>query len=119
MEDPLVVSLIIAGIGMTLLFLTLGFFYGLLSWMTATLQDRPATSLNAAGGNVEGAGEEEATIQAAVIAVALARARAEQGVSPVSARPEEPAAGAQLVSPWWALHHQRQLALNPKTRRTR
>lgn len=118
MENPLAVSLAISGLGISLLFLTLILFYGLLSLMTAALRERRRPSAHAAEGNDERSGGEEATIQAAVIAVAMARAQAERGAEFLGAPAADLAAGAGLVSPWWTLHHQRQLARNPQSRRT-
>jgi hypothetical protein len=105
MDNPLIVSLIVSGIGMLMLFLALAFLYGLMYLMTALIKERTEAE------------EQEARIrkrQAAVIAVALARA--ELDLSPIGAPRAEEAAG---VSAWWALHHQRQLALNTPTRRGR
>jgi len=104
--------------GMSLLFLMLVFLYGLLSLMTAVLKESPRISASSGGENTKSA-DEQATIQAAAIAVAMARAQAEQGSGFLSKPAEDLAAGARLVSPWWALHHQRQLTLNPNTRRIR
>jgi Na+-transporting methylmalonyl-CoA/oxaloacetate decarboxylase gamma subunit len=105
MNDPIVIALVVSGIGMLTLFLALAFLYGLMYLMTALIQDRPQ--------------EQEAGSRkwrAAAIAVALACA--EQDLSPAGALETESATSA-----WRALHHQRQLALNMpvdvRTRRAR
>jgi Na+-transporting methylmalonyl-CoA/oxaloacetate decarboxylase gamma subunit len=125
MDTPLVISLIVSGIGMLLLFLALAFLCGLMYLMTAFIKDRPkseeedATSKEAeerglrrpevspepVEGLVEGIQR-----RAAVIAVALARA--EQTLSATAVPPVEEAATA-----WQTLHRQRQLTLRPPTRR--
>lgn len=113
MASSLVTALVITIIGMTLLFLTLALFYGLLSLMMAPIKDRPASadSLEAKGEYVKGE-EERDREEAAAIAVALARAEAEQEAGYAAARittvPDGVATGQQ-VSSWWALHHQRQM----------
>jgi Na+-transporting methylmalonyl-CoA/oxaloacetate decarboxylase gamma subunit len=119
LEDSLVTALIITAIGMTLLFLSLALFYGLLSLMTALLRERSAEADGARAREGEqaagpGAGK-GARLRAAALAVALARAEAEQGTGLV---PGDEVRG-EAVSSWWALHHQRRLAFAPKARRTR
>jgi len=104
-DNQLIVSLIVSGIGMLILFLALAVLYGLMHLMTALIKDRA------------GAGEQGGRVrvrQAAVIAVALARAELDLG--PIGASGVEEAAG---VSAWWALHHQRQLARHMPPRRGR
>jgi len=105
MDNRLIVSLIVSGIGMLMLFLALVILYGLMSLMTALIKDR--TGAQAQGARIR-------VRQAAVIAVALARAELDLG--PIGAPSVEEAAG---VSAWWALHHQRQLARNMPPRRGR
>jgi Na+-transporting methylmalonyl-CoA/oxaloacetate decarboxylase gamma subunit len=135
MDTPLVISLIVSGIGMLLLFLALAFLCGLMYLMTAFIKDRPRSAppsppptLRPCSGQASG-GKEEATSRgaeerelrcpelvegiqrrAAVIAVALARA--EQTLSATAVPPVEEAATA-----WQTLHRQRQLTLRPPTRR--
>ncbi len=109
MGAGLMVVLVITAVGMTLLFLALAFFYGLLSLLTAAIQDRSREpERNAA---TEPA-EEEARLQAAALAVALARAEAELTASPTTGE----ATASLPVSPWWALHHQRRLTPHPTRR---
>jgi len=127
MDSPLVVSLVVTGIGMLMLFLALAFLCGLMYLMTAVIRDRPKGGTGEYGGveggeygSVEGGergsvGVEEQRAmrrRAAVIGVALARA--EQELSTIGA-PETGAA----VSAWRALHHHRQLTLNLRARRGR
>ncbi len=107
MDSPIIISLVVSGIGMLTLFLALTLLCGLMYLMTALIQDRPGA----------GTGEQEAGSgkqQAAVIAVALARA--ERELSTIGA-PGAP--GEETVSAWRALHHQRKLTLNMPTRRAR
>ena len=123
MESPIAAALVITAIGMTLLFLALAFFYGLMALMTSVIQDRPAARASSTE-QEEGPGEarpvgpsEDALLRAAAIAVAVARAEAEQGFNLVGTPAQEEAAATSLLSPWWALHHQRQLALHSDRRR--
>jgi hypothetical protein len=114
MEEPLAVALVISAIGMTLLFLSLVLFYGLLSLLTSVTQKR-ATS--GASPEAEAAGEPETMLRAAAIAVAMARAEAEPGPSPAGSRATVGIADRGQISPWWALHHQRQMIPHPRARR--
>jgi Na+-transporting methylmalonyl-CoA/oxaloacetate decarboxylase gamma subunit len=122
-ESPIAAALVITAIGMTLLFLALAFFYGLMALMTAVVKDRPAVRAPSTE-QEEGPGEAvpaghgaDALLRAAAIAVAVARAEAEQGFNLVGIPAQEGTAAADLLSPWWALHHQRQLALHSDRRR--
>jgi len=108
LEQPLVVVLVVSAIGMTLLFLALAFFYGLLSLMASVVKDRPSVPESPAEGGV--AGEREAMVRAAAIAVALARAEAEGHAGTAGGLAGWAPRGGPGVSAWWALHHQRQLA---------
>lgn len=114
MEEPLPVALVISAIGMTLLFLSLVLFYGMLSLLTSVTQERATAS---ASPEAEPVGESEIMLRAAAIAVAMARAEADAGPSPVSSRATVGIAGRGQISPWWALHHQRQMVTHPKARR--
>jgi hypothetical protein len=110
------VALAITAIGMTLLFLTLAFFYGLLSLMASVIEDR-RSERNSVPVTLPAGQDEEAALRAAAIAVALARASAEASIVSTGAPGQaEPAPGA---SPWWALHHQRSLGPNLPSRRPR
>ena len=109
-------ALAITAIGMTLLFLTLAFFYGLLSAMGSVIEDRRSGSKSVAV-TPPAANDREAALRAAAIAVALARASAEEGAASAGALLHAgPSSG---TSPWWALHHQRSLGHNPPVRRPR
>ena len=114
MDDPIIIALVVSGIGMLMLFLALAFLYGLMVLMTritsiqALSKDRP---------EAEEAGSRKQ--RAAVIAVALARAEQERIVPPSVPPSGGEERGGGAVSPWWALHHQRQLALHLRTRRGR
>jgi Na+-transporting methylmalonyl-CoA/oxaloacetate decarboxylase gamma subunit len=114
MASSLGTVLLITVVGMTLLFLALALFYGLLSLMMATIKDRPAeTKGQSVRGEVERNREEEAALRAAAIAVALARAEMEQeaGYAPAGGL------GGPQVSPWWILYHQRQMRRQEMGRR--
>jgi Na+-transporting methylmalonyl-CoA/oxaloacetate decarboxylase gamma subunit len=107
-------ALAITAIGMTLLFLTLAFFYGLLSAMARFIEDRRSGNSDEAVVAPDG-GDADAPLRAAAIAVALARAGAEERAVPRGAPlPPQPSPGP---SPWWAAHHQRRLGPNPGVRR--
>jgi len=119
-NDALITALAIAVVGMTLLFLFLLLFYGMLSLLTAAVKDRPSTSAQSMKEEQGEMKAEEVVLRAAAIAaaiaVALARAEAEQGSSPPLA-PGPSQALSGRVSPWWALHHQRQVTTHQTTRR--
>jgi hypothetical protein len=123
MENPLVTVLMITALGMSLLFLALAFFYGLLAGMARGLKDRDLTLQGERALPTEGAGEEgpslaAAGLQAAAVAIALARARvqAPQGGGGAGLQVEG-SGGARAPSAWWSLHHQRRLASRTSHRR--
>lgn len=125
MDNSLLAALIITVVGMTLLFLFLVFFYGLLALLAEVFKDRPSTTTEQAAGR-EGMGDrrgldwqEDAMLRAVVMAVALARAEAEQDSGPGAAADSEEVAADLPVSAWWSLHHQRQITTNPGSRRSR
>ena len=111
MDDPIIVSLVVSGIGMLMLFLALTLLYGLMYLMTWMTNERPpVTDRIEVTEKVE---EQDARCRmqrAAVIAVALARA--EQDASPISTTETK-----ETTSAWRAFHHQRQLAHNTPARR--
>ena len=115
MDNPLVVALGITVVGMTLLFLALVLFYGLLSLLTTVFEKR-APQPQAAAPAEEAKAESETHLPtaapAAAIAVALARAQvqapAPQGLTDT---------GGDSLSPWWSLHHQREITRNPNVGR--
>jgi len=119
-DNSLVVALGITVVGMTLLFLALIFFYGLLSLLTALFRVRPPAEAEE-GRDRDSArpGQERTLLRAAAVAVALARAEAEQTAAPPAPHAHDEQAMPRSTSPWWLLHHQRELARNPGTRRTR
>lgn len=125
MDNSLGIALIIAAVGMSLLFLSLAFFYGLLSFLTAAVKDKPKSPAQQAAGReqgkaAEGRGEEkEPRLRAAAVAIALARAEAEAGYSLAATPAMDEPPGDQPVSPWWSLHHQRQMSLEPSAWRRR
>ena len=124
MDNPLVISLVVSGIGMLMLFLALALLYGLMYLMTALLKDRPEAS---AGEQEAGEGRQEARSRrqeagsrkwrVAVIGVAMARAELEMGG--IGAPGAGELGGPGRASAWRALHHQRQLTLNVRSRRAR
>jgi hypothetical protein len=125
MDNPLVVSLIVTGIGMAVLFLALAILYGLMVLMTGVIRDRgtgnreQGTGSSGQGAGIgeqgmtgEAAGMERARWRAAAIGVALARAEQELGTPGLPGPPGTPSA-------WRALHQQRQLTLSPRPRGSR
>jgi len=115
MSNSLVISLAVTGIGMLVLFLALAILCGLMYLMTGLIKDRPEREEDEdfrSFGKLRKSEEAQqaARRQAAVIAIALARAEGESSTASVPGT-EGP------VSAWRALHHQRQLALNPPRKR--
>jgi Na+-transporting methylmalonyl-CoA/oxaloacetate decarboxylase gamma subunit len=136
MDNPLVISLAVTGIGMLMLFLALAALCGLMylmTWMTnirAPIEEWPEAGAGEQGRRgaeeQKGKGAEAERVmrrKAAAIAVALARAERELGPSgspcPIGAPGAEESASPQHVSAWRALHHQRQLTRNLPARRIR
>lgn len=116
MENPIVAALVISIIGMPLLFLALALFYGLLSLMTSVLRDSGAPQARPAQAEMV-PGEDKARLQAAALAVAIARAGAEQAPGPATVAVGDKAAPGQASS-WWTLHHQRQMTPGRNRRRS-
>ena len=115
MEDSLVTVLVISAIGMSLLFLSLVLFYGIISLLTAATSARAAApEERAVGAEAPGEAPADQALRAAVVAIALARAQADRSSSSVP-----PASGDRDVTPWWSLHHQHRLADKGKPRRSR
>jgi Na+-transporting methylmalonyl-CoA/oxaloacetate decarboxylase gamma subunit len=133
MDDPLTISLVVTGIGMLMLFLALAVLYGLMVLMTrmtdirGLIKERPEAETGEQESREAGSRKQEASSgeqeakngkrRAAVIGVALACA--ERELSEVGAPGAEEAASSWRVSPWRALHHQRQLTPSLRTRRGR
>ena len=115
MQDPLTISLFISGVGMLMLFVALGFLYGLMYLLTKYVTDRPEPQAEDQPAGEESPVSERGRRTAAVIAVALARAEQAQGVT---GTPAPPAEGGP-ASLWWMAHHQRQLTQNGPARRFR
>jgi Na+-transporting methylmalonyl-CoA/oxaloacetate decarboxylase gamma subunit len=131
MDNPLVISLVVTGIGMLMLFLALAILYGLMYLMTrmtsirAVIKEGPEAGAGEQGSRgaeeqrSKGAEEERVMRRrAAAIAVALARAERELGHIGTPGA-EETTASPWRVSPWRALHHQRQLTRKLPARRVR
>jgi Na+-transporting methylmalonyl-CoA/oxaloacetate decarboxylase gamma subunit len=116
LDDPLVISLVVSGIGMLLLFLALALLYGLMYLMTAVLrepgvqeagdrrQEARGRGQEVEGGRGEAGGRKW---RAAVIGVALARAGLEAGG--IGGPGAEEVGGHRRVSGWRAFHQRRQL----------
>jgi hypothetical protein len=127
LDNELFLALFITAVGMTLLFLSLGLFYGLLSLMTRVFKDHPTGSggppakpkapVKVATREPE-VPEASDRLRAAVVAVALARAEAARGSEGAAPRAEGDAAGLE-ASRWWSLHHQRRMDCHAATRRAR
>jgi Na+-transporting methylmalonyl-CoA/oxaloacetate decarboxylase gamma subunit len=119
LENLFVVSLVVSGLGMLLLFIALAILYGLMYLMTILLRDPTAAPVHAGPEDQRVPGGKEATYRAAVIAVALARARQEPSPVDVPATGEGTGADTRRlgVSAWWAFHHDRQLTQKPKSPR--
>jgi hypothetical protein len=125
LNNSLLMALVISAVGMTLLFLSLVVFYGLLVLLTAIVKDGPmGVTRQKAKRMGSGAGEandeqKDALIQAAAVAIALARAEAEEGSSLGALVIPKEAAADQPVSVWWSLYHHRQICGTPSGRRSR
>ena len=113
MENPLTTSLVISAIGISLLFLSLVLFYGILSLLTAITRER---SKEAEQQEPEEHGPEHRALQAAAIAIALARIDTAQGPGS-AAQPAGASAGTLDITSWWSVHHQQQLAGEKRRRR--
>ena len=122
MENSLVVSLAVTGIGMLALFLALALLYGLMYGMTALIRERPKAGDGERGsmgvGEKETA-EEDGAMQRRAAAIAVALARAECELCATGLPGVEDSASPRAPSAWWALHHSRQLAPPLPTRRVR
>lgn len=122
MEDTLPTALGITVIGMTLLFLALGLFYGLLALLTRVVRDRNgadeglAETLAVGTAAVTNDDAVATRLRAAAIAVALARAEAEAVVRVVT---EWEPGDTCTAGGWWAMHHGRRLGAPPSPWRGR
>lgn len=117
MYSSVATAVAITVVGMTLLFLTLVFFYGLMVLITRALKDPQAELEHTAEDTGKVPGSQEAMLRAAAIGVVMARAESEQS----SGFPPNPAEGAGAdpspTSTWWMFHHQRRLRPDSKARR--
>ena len=117
MENDLVTVLVISAIGMSLLFLSLILFYGIISLLTTVTREKRATPPGRTDGmEKQRDAPSNRARQAAAIAVALARAGAEGQVRKASTSVPM-ASGDRAVTPWWSLHHQHRLAGKGNPRR--
>ena len=112
MENSLTTSLVITAIGMTLLFLSLVLFYGILSLLTAITRERHSASPLQ---QLKEHASEKRALQAAAIAIALARTEAAQQTTLDGGTATPSNEGA--LTPWWSLHHQQRLAAEKRLRR--
>ena len=106
MENPLTTSLVITAIGISLLFLSLVLFYGILSLLTAVTRERPR---EAGRQEPDEHVPEDRSMQAAAIAIALARIEAAQGPGSAGEAAISPSGDCDVTS-WWSMHHQQRLA---------
>lgn len=117
MENPLGIALVITAIGMTLLFLSLVLFYGIIALLTAVTRERARKPPGGAVAVEElGNALDSRALQAAAIAISLARAEADQSRGAFSDVPSL-ASGGRDVTPWWSMHHQLRLAEKNRPRR--
>jgi Na+-transporting methylmalonyl-CoA/oxaloacetate decarboxylase gamma subunit len=110
MDNPLIIALVVSGIGMLMLFLALTLLYGLMYLMTALIKDQPTDQLTDQPVPETDLPRFDQMQRAAVIAVALARA--EQDTSSIRTTETK-----ETTSAWHTFHHQRQLAHNTPARR--
>jgi Na+-transporting methylmalonyl-CoA/oxaloacetate decarboxylase gamma subunit len=113
MDNPVVIALVVSGVGMLLLFVALTLLYGLMYLMTwATNATEPVKDQS------EGIKDGKAAHtkrRVALIAVSLARAEQDSGPVGVSE-----ALGAEgPTANWQVFHHQRQLTRNIPPRRAK
>jgi Na+-transporting methylmalonyl-CoA/oxaloacetate decarboxylase gamma subunit len=115
MENSLLTALAITAIGMTLLFLALALFYGLLSLMMSIFERRAKPKALETKEPITA--ESGVLLRAAAVAVAMARAEAGQGDLTAPAPATGAETGREPPSPWWLLHHQRNVRPKPNARR--
>jgi Na+-transporting methylmalonyl-CoA/oxaloacetate decarboxylase gamma subunit len=115
LENELVTSLIVSGLGIVLLFFALVVLYALMYAMPSVFRDAPLTPEPEKPDEAQAPAGKGEMLRAAAIAVAVARAAQETSL------PGSTVAGggtsADPVSPWWSLHHDRQLNRKPISRR--
>jgi Na+-transporting methylmalonyl-CoA/oxaloacetate decarboxylase gamma subunit len=122
-EDPLVITLAVSGIGILMLFLTLVVLYVLIYLMTALIKDQPGPATPAeesqetdTGATATGAATREQQAKHLAAATAVTLARAELDLLPGSI---ESRGRAARVSGWRALHHQRRMDRSQRASTTR
>ena len=117
MDQDLIAALVISAVGITLLFLALALFYGLLVLLAVVFKGQ--ASVGVGGPEPAGPASETADtiLRAAAIGVALARTDAEHPPNLDLIPDGDATAGSRSISPWWALHHQRQVMQKPGSRR--
>jgi Na+-transporting methylmalonyl-CoA/oxaloacetate decarboxylase gamma subunit len=113
LENPLTTSLVITAIGMSLLFLSLVLFYGILSLLTAITREKPREEERQ---EPSAPAHQHRALQAAAIAIALARIEAAQGPGSAGEAAISPS-GDRDVTSWWSMHHQQRLAGKKRPRR--
>jgi Na+-transporting methylmalonyl-CoA/oxaloacetate decarboxylase gamma subunit len=113
LENPLTTSLVLTAIGMSLLFLSLVLFYGILSLLTAITRER---AREAEQQEPEEHAPQQRALQAAAIAIALARIETAQGPGSAS-EAASASAGTYDMTSWWSMHHQQRLAGEKRPRR--
>ena len=114
MDNSLVTVLVISAIGMSILFLSLVLFYGIISLLATVTRDRATATPERTAGEEEQRGvPADQILRAAVVAITLARA----GAQGKDASSFSQASGERDLTPWWSLHHQHRLAGKGKTRR--
>ena len=117
MDSPIVVSLVISGIGMTLLFLALLLFYFLLTLLTKAVREKRSLEQPILMTESAAIPEVGARERAAILGVALARASVQAGVGPAAGALPGDSSVPGRGSPWWDLHHTRRLVRGGPSRR--
>jgi Na+-transporting methylmalonyl-CoA/oxaloacetate decarboxylase gamma subunit len=117
MDSLIVTAVRISAVGMTMLFIALIFLVGLMYLLTVLARDKDTDPDQATVEATKSTDRADAARrQAAVIAVALARAEVES--SAVSAPPPPRTDDVGDVTSWRAFHHQRQLSSRTFPRRS-
>jgi hypothetical protein len=117
LESSVTTAVAITIVGMTLLFLTLVFFYGLMVLLTAVLKDPQTVAEHLDGDGESEPKQQEALLRAAAIAVVMARAETEKWSGGSTSPAQGVWDGPQPASPWWTYHHQRRLRPDARTRK--
>lgn len=115
MENVLVTSLVVSGLGVLLLFLALVALYVVMYLMPSVLREPSAAPKPEKPEEDRAPEVESVRLRAAAIAVAVARAV--QETSPLGTAVEGEGSVTGGASSWWSFHHGRQLNRNPISRR--